>query len=193
MSKYGMEECGRNNRALWKRDGMAVSGAILLTLGLPLFSFAEEPAGLPPAEAVAPPPPAEAATPARSAAELQQDLLAVRGQYVQARRELLQFQAGVDAGAGQALLSETAQLRQEIRRLEQEAANSPENAETFAEQARQVRQTLYAKEAQRTALLNQSEEYRTLSAKEGELQEQLKDILQKIQDAPAEPSGAVAE
>ena len=193
MSKHGMEENGRKNRAPGKPAGMAVAGAVLLALGLPLFSFAEEPAGTPPPEAVVPALPADAAAPARSAAELQQDLLAVRGQYVQARRELLQFQAGVDAGAGQALLSETAQLRQEIRRLEQEAANSPENAETFTEQARQVRQTLYAKEAQRTALLNQSEEYRTLSAKEGELQEQLKEILQDIQDAPAEQGGAVAE
>lgn len=180
---------GRGNRA-----GMSVPGAFLLALALPLFSIATEPpAGQLPPEAAVPPPPGETVAPVRSAAELQQDLLKVREQYVQARRDLFRCQTGVDEGAGKELLAETQRLRQEILRVESQAESSPEQAELLADQARQLRQTLYAKEAERTALLNQSEEYRTLSARESDLHEQMKDMLQKLQDTPAEPSGTVEE
>ena len=106
---------------------------------------------------------------------------------------MFRCQTGVDEGAGKELLAETQRLRQEILRVESQAESSPEQAELLADQARQLRQTLYAKEAERTALLNQSEEYRTLSARESDLHEQMKDMLQKLQDTPAEPSGTVEE
>jgi hypothetical protein len=114
--------------------------------------------------------------------EIQEYLAEVRTKFVQTRRDLLQLRTGLEEVQGKELVEEAMRLRHEIRLLEEQAEAAPDNADELAAQMRTLRQTLYAKEAERQGLLDQSDEYRALSAREAALREQLRSILQVLQE-----------
>jgi hypothetical protein len=123
--------------------------------------------------------------------EIREHLAEVRTEFVQTRRDLQQLQTRLEQdGRAKDLLDEITRLRREIGLLNEQAEQSPENADALENQARPVRQALYAKEAERLGLLDQSDEYRALSTREGDLREQLRAVLQKLQELSPEDSAA---
>lgn len=132
---------------------------------------------------------------AMSPAEIQEALVGARSEFVQIRKSLQECRSQVEESErGRELLEGMAALRKELAVAEAPAAQASEQtdeqANDRANQALQLRRRLYAKESERLALLDQSEEYRKLSARENELKEQLKTMLEALQDGESTQDNA---
>ena len=126
-----------------------------------------------------------------SPAEIQEAMVGARSEFVQIRTSLQECRSQVEESErGRELLQEMAALRKELALVEapadQKTEQPDEQASEQTSRALQLRRQLHAKEAERLALLDQSEEYRKLSARENELKEQLRAILEALQDGSAE-------
>jgi hypothetical protein len=119
--------------------------------------------------------------------ELQDYLAGVRTEFVQIRKDLRQYSTlAEENGRGKELLQEMKDLRKELGLLDIQAEQWPEKADDLANRALVLRHQLHEKEAERLALLDQSEEYRKLSGRESELKEQLRLILPALQEKAQE-------
>ena len=126
-----------------------------------------------------------------SPAEIQEAMDGARSEFVQVRKSLQECRSQVEESErGRELLQEMAALRKELALVEapadQKTEQTDEQASEQTSRALQLRRQLHAKEAERLALLDQSEEYRKLTARENELKEQLRAILDALQDGSAE-------
>lgn len=182
------------NPVVRPRQGRLVALCGTLSVLMAILSLpapAEDVANANPAIAVVEPAPAVLDLSAMSPAEIQEALVDARSEFVQIRKSLQECRnQAEESERGRELLGEMAALRKELALVEAPAAQATEQtdeqASDRANQALQLRRQLYAKESERLALLDQSEEYRKLSARENELKEQLKAILEALQDESAE-------
>ncbi len=126
--------------------------------------------------------------------EIQERLAEVRTEWIENRKEWhrLEFQLE-QAGRSKELADEIKRIRRELGQLFEQSEQLPENAEQLAPQIQSLRRQVEEMEAERLGRLNQSEEYRALSARAGELQEQLKSILQALKQAHSEDSAGKTE
>lgn len=124
---------------------------------------------------------------AMSQQEIQEAMVVARTEFVQIRQSLQECRGRVEESEpGKELLQEMVALRKELALVEvpveQPAGQTEDQAREQTSRALQLRRQLHAKEAERLALLDQSEEYRKLSARENEVKEQLRVILEALQD-----------
>ena len=159
---------------------------------LPIYAFAE--AG-PEAGDTRPPSAAPAARDWASIPEpeIQARLAEVRTELLKNNeaRHRLEFQLQ-QADRGKELADEIKRIRREIGQLYEQSEQTPEVADELEAQMQELRRQRDDMEAERLDLLNQSEEYRVLSARAGELREQLKSILQALQKThPEDNAGKI--
>lgn len=125
--------------------------------------------------------------------EIQARLAEVRTELLNNNTALhrLEFQLQ-QTGRAQELADEIKQIRRELGQLYERSEQAPEDADKLEAQMQELRRQRDDMEAERLGLLNQSEEYRVLSAQAGELREQLKSILPALpQPQPEDNAGKI--
>ena len=162
---------------------------LMAILSLPAMAEDVADAGAP--EATVEPAAAGLDLAAMSQQDIQEAMVGARTEFVQIRQSLQECRSQVEESErGKELLQEMAALRKELALVEapadQKTEQTDEQANEQASRALQLRRQLHAKEAERLALLDQSEGYRKLSARENELKEQLRVILEALQDESTE-------
>lgn len=113
--------------------------------------------------------------------ELQARLADIQAELIDNRTELrrIEFQLQ-QSGRAQELVAEIKPIRQALGELYEQLDQDPDRAAELEPQLQALRTELNGKETERIGLLNQSEAYRALAARSGELREQLKSILSAL-------------
>jgi septal ring factor EnvC (AmiA/AmiB activator) len=102
----------------------------------------------------------------------------LRTEFMQNKRDLHQFETqAAKEGPLKDLTAEIKQISWQIGDLIGQLEQAPENADELDAQISELRQQRNEKEAERLALLNESEDYRALGLRRASLMEQIRSLL----------------